>query len=69
MGPIAAVVVGGISLSGGKGSYKDTFIGILIIAFLSNLMNILLIPPSYQIAVTWLIILLGVLVNINITNR
>ena len=44
MNPIAAVVVGGVSLTGGRGSMKDTFIGVLIIAFLNNLMNIMLIP-------------------------
>jgi ribose/xylose/arabinose/galactoside ABC-type transport system permease subunit len=69
MNPIAAVVVGGVSLTGGRGSMKDTFIGVLIIAFLNNLMNIMLIPPSFQMAVTWSIILVGVIGHINITRQ
>jgi len=69
MNPIAAVVVGGVSLTGGRGSMKDTFIGVLIIAFLNNLMNIMLIPPSFQMAVTWSIILIGVIAHINITKQ
>lgn len=69
MNPIAAVVVGGVSLTGGRGSMKDTFIGVLIIAFLNNLMNIMLIPSSFQMAVTWSIILVGVIAHINVTKR
>jgi ribose/xylose/arabinose/galactoside ABC-type transport system permease subunit len=66
--PIAACVVGGVSLTGGRGSIKNTFVGVLILAFVTNLMNILLIPPGYQTLVKGAIIIIAVVVNTNL-NR
>jgi ribose/xylose/arabinose/galactoside ABC-type transport system permease subunit len=45
---IASVVVGCVSLAGGKGSIRNAFFGVLLLASLSNLMNILLISPHIQ---------------------
>ena len=45
---IAAVVVGGTSLFGGKGSVFGTFIGTLIIGMLANILNLTGVDPFVQ---------------------
>ena len=45
---IAAVVVGGTSLFGGKGSVFGTFIGTLIIGVLANILNLTGVDPFVQ---------------------
>lgn len=45
---IAAVVVGGTSLFGGKGSVFGTFVGTLIIGILANILNLKGIDPFVQ---------------------
>ncbi|MGQ9857045.1 MAG: ABC transporter permease [Fervidobacterium sp.] len=60
---IAAVVLGGASLSGGKGSVIGTFFGALIMGILNNGMNILNVSPFYQDAVKGIVILTAVLVE------
>jgi ribose/xylose/arabinose/galactoside ABC-type transport system permease subunit len=63
---IAAVVVGGVSLYGGKGSIRNSVIGTLLLAGLGNLMNILLVSPHLQDAVSGLIILAAIVVNVRL---
>jgi ribose/xylose/arabinose/galactoside ABC-type transport system permease subunit len=60
---IAAVVVGGVSLYGGKGSVRSAMIGTLLLAGLGNLMNILLVSPHLQNAISSLIILAAIMIN------
>lgn len=60
---IAAVVVGGASLSGGKGTVFNTLIGVLILSLISNLMNLLNIPGSHQEITKGLIIICAVLLE------
>lgn len=60
MTTIAAVVVGGISLAGGLGGVKHAVSGVLLLASLSNFMNIMLISPYVQNAVNGLVILVAV---------
>jgi len=45
---IAAVVVGGTALFGGKGSVIGTFIGILIVGVLANILNLSGVDPFVQ---------------------
>ena len=45
---IAAVVVGGTALSGGKGNLWGTFIGVLLLGCISNALNILGVSPYWQ---------------------
>jgi ribose/xylose/arabinose/galactoside ABC-type transport system permease subunit len=45
---IAAVVVGGTSLFGGKGSVGGTFLGTLIIGVLANILNLTGVDPYVQ---------------------
>lgn len=57
---IAAVVIGGTSLSGGRGTVVGTLIGTLIIAVLANGLRILSVAPEWQTVVTGGIIILAV---------
>ena len=60
---IAAVVLGGTSLSGGKGRILGTLIGVLIIGTLNNGLNILNVSSFYQQVVKGIVILLAVLMD------
>ena len=60
---IAAVVLGGTSLAGGKGRIMGTLIGALILGFLNNSLNLLGISSNYQMIVKAVVILLAVLVD------
>ena len=58
---IAAVALGGTSMSGGRGKILGTLTGVLIIATLNNSMNILGISSYYQQVAKAVVILLAVL--------
>lgn len=61
---IAAVVIGGTSLSGGKGSVINTFIGVLIIAVLqTGLAQIGASEPSKRV-ITGLVIIAAVIIDV-----
>ena len=49
---IAAVVIGGTSLSGGEGTILGTIIGAFVISVLTNGLRILSVPQEWQIVVT-----------------
>ena len=57
---IAAVVIGGTSLSGGKGSIVGTVIGALIISVLNNGLQIMSIPQEWQNVILGIVILIAV---------
>ena len=57
---IAAVVIGGASLSGGVGSIGRTVIGVLIIGFLRNGLNLLQVSPFVQQIVIGVVIAVAV---------
>jgi ribose transport system permease protein len=57
---IAAVVIGGTSLTGGKGSILGTVIGALIISVLNNGLQIMSIAQEWQKVILGLVILLAV---------
>jgi ribose transport system permease protein len=61
MDVIAAVVVGGTSMAGGKGTLYGTFVGVLLTAFLRNALNLLGINPFWQGTATGAVIVLAVL--------
>jgi ribose transport system permease protein len=60
---IAAVVIGGTSLSGGKGSVLGTVIGALIIGVLNNGLVLLNVSPFWQQVIKGLVILLAVIID------
>jgi ribose transport system permease protein len=57
---IAAVVIGGTSLSGGEGSILGTIIGAFVISTLSNGLRILSVPQEWQFVVTGSILVIAV---------
>ncbi|HYZ17885.1 MAG TPA: ABC transporter permease [Candidatus Acidoferrum sp.] len=60
---IAAVVVGGTSLMGGRGTIIGTFFGALLIGVLNNVMNLLNIESYTQQIVLGVVILLAVVLD------
>jgi len=60
---IAAVVVGGASLNGGKGTALNTLLGVFIIGMIGNIMNLLNVPAYPQQVIKGCIIILAVLVQ------
>ncbi len=58
---IAAVALGGTSMSGGRGKIYGTLIGVLIIAVLNNGLNILGVSSYYQDVIKGFVILIAVL--------
>lgn len=66
---IAAVVVGGTALSGGRGSMLGTLLGVLVITLIGNGLVLLGINPFFQQVVRGLIIVIAVLVNIQAIKR
>ena len=57
---IAAVVIGGTSMSGGEGTILGTIIGAFIISTLTNGLRILGVPQEWQMVVTGAILVLAV---------
>jgi ribose transport system permease protein len=57
---IAAVVIGGTSVSGGQGSIFKTLIGVLLLAVIGNTFNLLGIPVYSQLIIKGVIILVAV---------
>lgn len=60
---IAAVVVGGTSLSGGKGTIVGTIIGALIIAVINNGLQIMSVRQEWQNIILGLVILVVVFID------
>nr|WP_235421192.1 ABC transporter permease [Erwinia oleae] len=60
---IAAVVVGGASLAGGRGNVINTLIGVFILSMISNLMNLMNISGYNQQVVKGVIIIIAVMVE------
>lgn len=66
---IAAVVLGGTSLFGGKGGVAGTFIGVLIMSVIINIFNLLGLSSYYQSIFMGVIIVLALIMNQFITNK
>ena len=60
---IGAVIIGGTSLAGGKGSVQYTLTGILLLGILDNGLNMLGLPSYYQLVVKGVIIVIAVLLD------
>jgi ribose transport system permease protein len=63
MDAIASVVLGGTSLSGGRGRLVGTLIGALIIGTLNNGLNLLGVSSFYQQVVKGIVIIIAVLID------
>lgn len=60
---IAAAIIGGTALSGGRGSVVGTIIGALILGLISNFLNLMEVPPYPQQVAKGLIIIAAVLMQ------
>jgi ribose transport system permease protein len=60
---IAACVIGGALLSGGKGTVIATMIGVVILGLIGNIMNLLSVPAYPQQIIKGLIIVAAVLLQ------
>jgi len=58
---IAACVIGGASLAGGRGSVRGTFAGVLLLGLISNLLNLYSVQAYYQQIFKGALIVLAVL--------
>ena len=63
MDAIAAAVLGGVSMAGGKGNIRGIAVGALLIGILSNALNLLNIGSYYQGVVKGIVILIAVLLD------
>ena len=63
MDAIAAVVMGGTSIAGGKGSIIGTFIGALMLGVLNNGLNMMGVSPYVQNIIKGLIILFAIYIS------
>lgn len=61
---IAAVVIGGTSLFGGQGNIIGTILGVILIALVSNAVNLLGVPPAWDQLVTGGVILVAALLDV-----
>ena len=66
---IAAVVIGGASLMGGRGTALNALLGVLILAVIGNIMNLKNVPGYHQEVVKGIIILVAVLLQSGILTR
>ncbi len=64
---IAAAIIGGISVTGGKGSVFGAFLGVILMGIISNGMNILSINFHYQNIVLGIVIVTAVIIS-NLDN-
>ncbi|WGW12210.1 ABC transporter permease [Saxibacter everestensis] len=61
---IAAVVIGGTSLFGGQGNIRGTLLGVLLISMVTNAVNLLGIPSSWDKIVQGLVIFLAAALDV-----
>lgn len=54
---IAAVIIGGTRMSGGKGTIAGTFFGVILISIIGNVLNILNADPNFRDTIKGLIII------------
>ena len=64
MAILSAVILGGISLSGGKGTVIGTVIGIVILATIQNGMTLLSISSFYQMIINGLVLIAAILIDV-----
>lgn len=66
---IAAVVLGGSSLFGGKGGVFGTFVAVLLLSILSNILNLAGVSPYFQSILTGVVLVGTVLLNWYLARR
>jgi ribose transport system permease protein len=66
---IAATVIGGTSLSGGRGTVLGTIIGAFIMSVLTNGLRVMGVQEEWKIVVTGIIIIIAVYVDIVLRKK
>ncbi|MFC5754780.1 ABC transporter permease [Actinomadura rugatobispora] len=66
---IAAVVLGGTNLFGGRGKIFGTFVAVLLLSVLKNLFNLVGLSSFFQMLVTGLILVAALILNRILENR
>jgi len=66
---IAAVVMGGTAMSGGRGSMLGTFFGTLTLGVINNVMNLMGLPSFLVSAIQGAIVILAVLLQSSVVQR
>jgi ribose transport system permease protein len=69
LGAIAAVVIGGASLNGGRGTIWGTMLGLFLIQTMNNGLDILVVPAYWQSVITGMLIVSAVAVDLVATKR
>ncbi|TFL15373.1 ABC transporter permease [Pusillimonas caeni] len=60
---IAAVVLGGVALTGGRGTIWQVFLGVLVLSLLSNVMNITGVSAYFQTLIVGIVIIIAVILD------
>ena len=66
---IAATVIGGTSLSGGRGTIMGTIIGAFIMSVLTNGLRVMGVQEEWKIVVTGIIIIVAVYIDIVLRKK
>lgn len=66
---IAAVVIGGTSLSGGVGKIWGTLLGVMMVGMINNGLDLLNVSSYYQLIIKGAIIVLAVAIDMNVKRR
>ena len=60
---IAAAVIGGVSIMGGEGTVLGAFLGVMLLGLISNALNILNVPSSFQNVALGVVIVFAVIIS------
>lgn len=60
---VAAVVIGGTSLAGGRGTILGTALGVILLGVVANALNLLQVNSNYQLVVTGAVLLVAAIIN------
>lgn len=63
MDAIAAVVIGGTAMAGGRGHLASTLAGVLIMTIMNNILNLIGADPNLQMLIKGVVILIAVLIQ------
>ncbi|BBH71117.1 ribose ABC transporter permease [Actinoplanes sp. OR16] len=66
---VAAVVIGGTSLAGGKGTIGGTILGVLLLGVVANVLNLLQISSYYQQIAVGAVLLIAAIANLLQSSR
>ena len=66
---IAAAVIGGTSMTGGKGGMIGTFAGVILLAIITNIFNLLGLQSYWQQIFKGIIIVAALLLNLFVSKQ